>query len=64
MVLLFAVGEECPYYSTGYTTAKLTIRLDTQTAEIEGPEGTKYVKVTGDSWAQYDRNVSTNTVEQ
>ena len=43
-VLKFEVGEDCPYYDTGYTEARLFIQNN---IEIEGPGG-RFTKKIGD----------------
>ena len=42
--LRFSVGEDCPYYDNGYTTAKLHIK-GILGIEVEGPGGELYVKL-------------------
>ena len=42
--LSFKVGEDCPYYDNGYTTAKLHIK-GILGIEVEGPGGELYVKL-------------------
>ena len=42
--LTFAVGEDCPYYSTGYNQSRLHINAS-KGIEIEGPGGELFVKL-------------------
>jgi len=41
-VVIFQVGDNCPYKKDGYTEAKLSIKEDT--IEIDGPQGSVFTK--------------------
>ena len=41
--LVYAVGKECPYYTSGYTNA--TLHVDTPIIQIEGPYQELYVQL-------------------
>ena len=46
--LMFDVGEDCPYYQNGYTTANLYYNIDsTEEVEIEGPWRELFKKLGG-----------------
>ena len=46
--LRFDVGEDCPYYQNGYTTANLYYNIDsTEDVKIEGPWSDLYKKLGG-----------------
>ena len=60
--LMFDVGEDCPYYQNGYTTANLYYKIDsTEEVEIEGPSWELYKKLGGGPYSTTTTSSSTST---